>query len=151
MALPDRLFEEPTDPRSLYAPAPVERVEALREIAVEALGSLTYLDLDSSSIEPDPRQMIHLHLSSKGQRPVSAIQADLRSVWRSAIARSKSSLHVFRSTDEGFDFRFALLDQGDFITGVFSVVVDSPSNQAAVEVQDSADIQSERTSKPDLR
>ncbi len=116
--LADHLFEGAPGGNYRYQPAPSEKKQALVEFSLEALSQLSYLTVESV----DHGDTVRIRLISDGTHPLELVQSDIRSAWRAGVVRMRTSLHVIRQTPEGFDFRFAIHDDGAFLTGVYEVV-----------------------------
>lgn len=122
-ALTDRLFQG--DPRAMIScpPVPSAKRQALLERSIEALGEVQYLTIELCEDGELPREIVCLTLVANTSHPSEAVQADIRSAWRNVVVGSRTSLHVVRLTPRGFDFRFSLLDDGVFLTGVYQVAL----------------------------
>ncbi|HVT13494.1 MAG TPA: hypothetical protein VHE55_14615 [Fimbriimonadaceae bacterium] len=112
--LADHLFEGAPG----YQPASSEKKQALVELSLEALAQLSYLAVDSV----EHGDAICIRLTSDGTHPIEIVQAEIRAAWRAGVVRTRTSLHVVRQTPDGFHFRFAIHDDGAFLTGVYEVV-----------------------------
>lgn len=120
-ALTDRLFQGDPKAQISYPPVPFEKRQSLLERSIEALGQVRYLRIQSFDEDDQQAEMVRLSLVAGAPHPTEAVQADIRSVWRNHVVGSRTSLHVVRLTPRGFDFRFTLLDDGVFLTGVYQV------------------------------
>ena len=106
-----------------------ERVLRLCALALQEIPNLAVLD---EAIQDDPNEMVHLEVVATGSQSPASIQADLKSLWRRSIAPATPSLHHFRTTAVGFEFRFTVIDNGTCVSGAISITVSDPPLDSAI-------------------
>lgn len=106
-----------------YTPASEsQRMQALDK-AVKAVRRLQYLQMTGSTAEGGSKEMVQVRLEPKrGRFDAEAIKADMRNVWQLDVAGTGQGIYRIADTPDGFDFRFALLEEGgEFVTGLIAV------------------------------
>jgi len=96
----------------------------LLDRSIEALQEVPSLVIRSKSIQDDDKEMVRIHALVSKDRPFLEIEANIRSAWKTWVARGRASLHMVRSTPSGFELSFTLLDRGTRLTGIFVVEAD---------------------------
>lgn len=97
------------------------RRQALLELSIEALESVEGLAIVSAVVRQDAQEMVVIRADVSSAHSAETVQAMIRRAWQMLIVRGRTSLHVIRQVPEGFEFRFAVLDLGGYLTGVFEV------------------------------
>jgi hypothetical protein len=95
----------------------------LARLCVKALEHIPRLEIDGVTHDDASGEMIHISVRSMGGHTKESLQSEIRAAWKSEVVRDKTSLNSIRQTEEGFEFRFSVLDEGCSVTGVFAVTV----------------------------
>jgi hypothetical protein len=116
-----------------YKPAGRHERLALLDASVDAIQRLPYLKIVATSEADNEEEMIRLQCKADGRVAAELMQSAIRAVWKSHVVRGKTSLHIIRVTERGFDFRFTLLEHGVFSTGIYAVELGAASPEAVIE------------------
>ena len=101
-------------------PQPALTEELLRH-CLEAVALLPSCDVRSGSISEDPKAAVQVEVTVPEDVNWETVRADLKRVWKAEVVRTRTSLHVICRARNGFDFRFSILGDGHFLTGIILV------------------------------
>jgi hypothetical protein len=90
----------------------------------QALSEVPYLRIVSASSEGSRSEMVSIQVRSTICSAAETAEADIRTVWERSIVGSSTSILRIHDKPDGFDFKFALLQEaGDFLTCSIGVSV----------------------------
>ncbi len=76
-----------------------------------------------STEESEDHSSLCLRFKAPSGLTLEQVRSEVQARWRTHVCHGNSSLYMFRSTDDGFDFRFSVFHDGSHLTGVYSVQV----------------------------